>query len=140
MLSLLKDNVYSITLDLLFLLFLLSLFFPVEKYVPKFLKIDMIKSVVLLVILLIVSLVIIKATALGFFISLLLITFSFFVFLFGMLSDRKYIYTLALIALVLTPIMLATKLDNLAESLSQMCYFLLVLGVLKDIFNDKIFE
>ena len=69
-----------------------------------------------------------------------MILFSLFVFLFGFLSNRKYIYLLALISLALTPIMLILKMEDVAEFFAQTCYLLLVLGVLKDIFYEKIFE
>jgi len=69
-----------------------------------------------------------------------MVIFSLFVFLTGFLSDRKYIYLLALISLALTPIMLILKMDGIAEFFAQTCYLLLVLGVLKDIFYEKIFE
>ena len=140
MLNLLKDNIYSITMILSFLLFLFSVFFPIEKPLSKLFKIHILKVYVFLAILLVILLVISKVAALGFLISFLLITFSFLVFLFGLLSDRKYIYTLALVSLALTPVMLILKIEKLAEFLAQTCYLLLVLGVLKDTLYEKIFK
>jgi hypothetical protein len=122
------------------MLFLFSLFFPVEKPVSKLLKLSILKIHILLSILLAVLLVTAKVATLGFLISLVLIMFSFFVFLFGLLSDRKYIYTLALVSLALTPLMLILKIERLAEFLAQTCYLLLVLGVLKDTLYEKIFK
>jgi len=140
MLNLLKDNIYSIVLNLLFLLFLFSILFPLEKTISKLLKIHILKTHILSVLLLVVLLVIAKISALGFIVSFVLITFSFLVFLFGFLSNRKYIYMLALVSLSLTPIMLILKVDKLAEFFAQTCYLLLVLGVLKDVFYEKIFK
>ncbi|MFA5792135.1 MAG: hypothetical protein WC884_03825 [Candidatus Paceibacterota bacterium] len=60
--------------------------------------------------------------------------------MFGFISDKKHIYTLALVSLVLTSIMLITKMGGLAEFFAQVCFLSLVLGVLKDIFYEKIFK
>jgi len=72
--------------------------------------------------------------------TLPMVIFSLFVFLLGFLSDRRYIYLLALISLALTPVMLILKMEDVAEFFAQTCYLLLVLGVLKDIFYEKIFK
>lgn len=140
MFNLLKDSIYSIALSLLYIMFLLSLFFPVEKTVSKLAKVHILKIHILLCILLTVLVVLAKIDTLGFLISLVLITFSFFVFLFGLLSDRKYIYTTALVTLALTPFMLMLKIEKLAEFFAQTCYLLLVLGVIKDTLYEKIFK
>lgn len=140
MLNLLKDNIYSIVLNILFLLSLFSIFFPIEKLISKACKTRILKIHILLVSVLVILLVIAKVATLGFLINFLLITFSFFVFLFGLLSNRKYIYTLALVSLALTPVMLILKIEKLAEFLAQTCYLLLVLGIFKDIFYEKIFK
>ena len=69
---------------------------------------------------------------------LALSAFCLWVFLFGFLVDRKYPYTLALTFLVFCPFLLIAKLDKIAEFSAVLCYLCLVLGVLKDIFHDKI--
>jgi hypothetical protein len=130
----------NIILGLTFFLLLLLFLFPLEKFIGKILKKNVKKTHVFLA-LEILGLVIIFASAkLSAVLSFPMLIFSLFVFLFGFLSDRKYIYLLALISLGLTPIMLILKMDQIAEFFAQTCYLLLVLGVLKDIFYEKIFE
>jgi len=140
MFNILKDNIHSLVVSLVFLLFLFSMLFPVEKFVSKVLKVRVPKIYVLFSFLLLILLVIAKITPLGLLISLPMVSFSFFVFLFGILSDRKYIYTMAFMSLALTPVMLILKIERLTEFFAQASYILLVLGVLKDIFYEKIFE
>ena len=47
---------------------------------------------------------------------------------------------MALILLALVPIALILGFENIADFFAQGCYLLLVLGVLKDIFYEKIFK
>lgn len=106
----------------------------------KLLKTNVKKWHVFLGIAVLISGILFFSSKLEFLLSFPAIIFSLFVFLLGFLSDRKYIYLLALISLGLTPLMLILKMDDVAEFFAQSCYLLLVLGVLKDIFYEKIFE
>lgn len=139
-LSLLKDNIYNIVLNLLLLLLLFSILFPVDKSLSKICRRPILKVNLFLFFIPLILLLIAKVDPLGFLISLFLITFSLFIFMFGFISDKKHIYTLALVSLVLTSIMLITKMGGLAEFFAQVCFLSLVLGVLKDIFYEKIFK
>jgi hypothetical protein len=123
----------------LFLLLLLFLF-PLEKPISKILKTNVKKTHIFSVLTIIALGILFEVSKLEFILTLPMVVFSLFVFLTGFLSDRKYIYLLALISLALTPIMLILKMDGIAEFFAQTCYLLLVLGVLKDIFYEKIFE
>lgn len=121
-------------------MFLMFLLFPVEKFLSRIFKLKVSKSFIFLILLLMILLIVFKTATLGALVSFLVITFSVFVFLFGMLSNRKYIYTLALVSLAVTPIMLILKMETVAEFFAELFYFLLVLGVLKDIFYEKLFK
>lgn len=61
-------------------------------------------------------------------------------FVIGFLTDRKYIYTLAIIFLMFCPFLLVAKLGKIAEFSAVLCYLSLVLGILKDTSYDKIVE
>jgi len=130
----------NIILGLTFFLLLLLFLFPLEKFIGKILKKNVKKTYVFLALEVLGLLIIFASAKLSAVLSFPMLIFSLFVFLFGFLSDRKYIYLLALISLALTPIMLILKMDQIAEFFAQTCYLLLVLGVLKDIFYEKIFE
>jgi len=140
MMEIISSYKVNIILDLAFFILLLSFLFPLEEKISKLLKTEVKKSHIFLILITLVLIVLANVSTLGFALSLPMILFSFLVFLFGMLSNRKYIYLLALISLALTPVMLIVKLENIAEFFAQTCYLLLVLGVLKDIFYEKIFE
>ena len=126
----------------LLFLFLLVVLFPSfwERILSNVLKIKIKKEHIFLTLLLIILTTLFAVSKLDLIITLPMIIFSSFVFLLGFLSNREYIYSLALISLALTPVMLIFKLDSIADFFAQVCYLLLVLGVLKDIFYGKIFD
>ena len=138
--SLFVEYKLNILLILIFFLSLLLFLFPLEKTLGKILKTKVKKSYIFFTLMILGLLIIFALAKLSAVFSFPMLIFSLFVFLFGFLSDRKYIYLLALISLGLTPIMLILKMDQIAEFFAQTCYLLLVLGVLKDIFYEKIFE
>ncbi|MBW6441975.1 hypothetical protein K0B04_03700 [Patescibacteria group bacterium] len=140
MLQILAQNKFNIVLILVLFLLLLLILFPLENLISKILKTKISKVHIFSILVLVALSVIFYVSKLDFILSLPMIVFSFFVFLLGFLSERKYIYLLALISLGLTPIMLILKMEDIAEFFAQTCYLLLVLGVLKDIFYEKIFE
>ena len=140
MLQLLAENKFNIGLTLILFLLLLLFLFPLEKPISKILKTKVNKTHIFSVLVILAISVLFYISKLEFILTLPMVIFSLFVFLTGFLSDRKYIYLLALISLALTPIMLILKMDGIAEFFAQTCYLLLVLGVLKDIFYEKIFE
>lgn len=140
MIEILTTYKYNIILGGAFFLLLLLFLFPVEKLLSKIFKTEVKKTTIFLVLILFSLAVLAKYYTFGFVLSFPIILFSIFVFLFGFLSNRKYIYLLALISLVMAPIMLILKLDSIADFFAQNFYLLLVLGVIKDIFYEKIFE
>jgi len=71
---------------------------------------------------------------------LFLSVFTFWIFLFGLLSSRRNIYILALLFLILVPVTLGLNLDKLAENIAILSYLCLLLGVIKDIFYEKIYK
>lgn len=140
--SLLIEYKFNILLMFLLFLFLLVVLFPSfwERILSNVLKIKIKKEHIFLTLLLIILTTLFAVSKLDLIITLPMIIFSSFVFLLGFLSNREYIYSLALISLALTPVMLIFKLDSIADFFAQVCYLLLVLGVLKDIFYGKIFD
>ena len=140
MLGILADYKLNIMLSAVFFLLLLLFLFPLERHLSKLLKTEVNKTHIFSVLLFVALGILFYSSKLEFILSLPMIVFSLFVFLFGFLSNRKYIYLLALISLALTPFMLILKMDQIAEFFAQTCYLLLVFGVLKDIFYEKIFE
>ena len=115
---------------------LVSVLFPVEKISSRIFKREKIVyfSILIFILLLMFS------NHFQFLLGLPPIVFSLSVFLIGFNSDRKYIYLMALILLALVPIALILGFENIADFFAQGCYLLLVLGVLKDIFYEKIFK
>jgi len=140
MFQVLAENKFNIALTLILFLILLLFLFPVEKPISKILKTSVNKTHIFSVLVFLSLSILFYVSKLEFILSFPMITFSLFVFLFGFLSNRKYIYLLALLSLAVTPIMLVLKMEDTAEFFAQTCYLLLVLGVLKDIFYEKIFE
>jgi len=115
---------------------LVSVLFPVEEISSRIFKREKIVyfSILIFILLLMFS------NHFQFLLGLPPIVFSLSVFLIGFNSDRKYIYLMALILLALVPIALILGFENIADFFAQGCYLLLVLGVLKDIFYEKIFK
>ena len=140
MLQIIIENKLNIVLILIMFIILLLFLFPLEKLLSKILKTNIDKTHIFSLLVFLALSVLFYTSKLEFIMTLPMTLFSIFIFLSGFLSDRKYIYLLALISLALTPIMLIFKMDDIAEFLAQTCYLLLVLGVLKDIFYEKIFE
>ena len=140
MFQILAENKFNIALTLILFLILLLFLFPVEKPISKILKTSVNKTHIFSVLVFLSLSILFYVSKLEFILSFPMILFSLFVFLFGFLSNRKYIYLLALLSLAVTPIMLVLKMEDTAEFFAQTCYLLLVLGVLKDIFYEKIFE
>ena len=140
MFQILAENEFNIALTLILFLILLLFLFPVEKPISKILKTSVNKTHIFSVLVFLSLSILFYVSKLEFILSFPMILFSLFVFLFGFLSNRKYIYLLALLSLAVTPIMLVLKMEDTAEFFAQTCYLLLVLGVLKDIFYEKIFE
>jgi len=140
MIQVLAENKFNIGLTVVLFLLLLLFLFPIEKTLSRILKNGVTKIHIFSILIFLSLSILFYVSKLEFILSLPMIVFSSFVFLLGFLSDRKYIYLLSLISLALTPIMLILKIEDIAEFFAQTCYLLLVLGVLKDIFYEKIFE
>lgn len=75
-----------------------------------------------------------------FVINYLLILFSIWAFLYGFIVNRKYIYGLSLFFLVGAAVFSTIRMNQIAEYFGVLCYLLLVMGVFKDVFYEKIFN
>jgi len=140
MIEFILNNKLNILFSLVLVLLLISFLFPLDRFLSKLLKTNINKTHIFSILVFLSLSILFYVSKLEFILSFPMILFSLFVFLFGFLSNRKYIYLLALISLALTPIMLILKMEDVAEFFAQTCYLLLVLGVLKDIFYEKIFK
>ena len=130
----------NILLAFLLALGFLVFFLPVSVWTKKLLDLEVTQPIVaLLVIGIAMGLLGVKAGGAG-FVYLALAVFCLWAFTFGFLADRKYPYTLALVFLVACPFLLIAKLDQIAEFSAVLCYLCLVLGVLKDLFYDKLVD
>lgn len=131
---------YNWIASILFFLVFVVLFLPLEKPVGRFLEVK--PGRITLSIILVFSILVLLILK-GSFLSTVQIFFSIisvWVFLFGFLSNRQYIYMLALIFLVLCPVFLIAGLDEIAEYSAILSYLSLVLGVARDILYEKIIE
>lgn len=132
--------VTNILLAFLFALGFLALFLPVPAWTKKFLDFEVSQPVsALLLMAPVTGLLVYKTNGIG-LVYVALAAFCLWAFAFGFLSNRKYPYTLALVFLAACPFLLIAKLDQIAEFSAVLCYLCLVLGVLKDLFYEKIFD
>lgn len=130
--------VFNIIICALLIAVFLAFFLPVEKWVKKMLDINIDRVTTSLILLLATAAAIVYTAGLVGILYLAFSAFCLWAFIFGFLVDRKYPYTLAIIFLVFCPFLLIAKLDKIAEFAAVLVYLCLVLGVLKDIFYDKI--
>lgn len=140
MIEFILNDKLNILFSLVLALLLLTLLFPLEHCLSKLLKTNVKKPYISTILILVAFGILFKVSKFDFILTFPMVVFSLFVFLLGFLSDRRYVYVLSLISLGLTPIMLILKMNDTAEFFAQTCYLLLVLGVLKDIFYEKIFK
>lgn len=140
MIEIITTYKYNIILGGAFFLLLLLFLFPVEKSLSKLFQTNVNKKYIFLPLIVGALLLLARINVVSFALNIFTILFSFFVILLGFLSNRKYIYLLSLVFLILTPVFLAFKIKVVADFLSQGFYLLLILGVLKDIFYEKIFK
>ncbi len=105
------------------------------KLNPTYLKVS-----ILLMLLLLLPIMAIEIGIIKFAINFVLIIFSLYVLFIGFLVDRKYIYISAIFFLVLAAITNTTGFEDFAEYMAVLCYLLLVMGVTKDIFYEKLFK
>lgn len=119
---------------------LVVLLFPLEKVVSKKIGINLSKFHLVCGSVSIVFGLLFICEGFYFLVTSLFLLFVFWAFLFGFHVDRKYIYILALLFLIACPFLLTAKLDVVAEYSAILCYLLLVAGVLKDLFFDRIYE
>jgi hypothetical protein len=132
-------NWVNIIVSLLLFLILIFTLFPLEDKVNKILELKTPKHFLITLALLLVLVVLAAVLKTSFIINLILLAFAVWAFVFGFMIDRKYIYSLALIFLASVPFLLILKEEGIAEFCAILTYLLLVLGVLKDIFYEKIF-
>lgn len=130
--------IINISLAILFSFGFLFFFLPVEKLIKKLLDLSVPRPVMpLFAILAALGILVAETKGVG-LIYILLAAFSLWAFALGFLSDRKYSYTLALVFLLMCPFLLTIKMDKLAEFFAVLCYLCLVLGVLRDLFYEKL--
>lgn len=128
----------NILLAILFALAFLFLFLPVGKWTKKLLDIEISQPLgAAIAALLAMGFFVVKTNGVG-LIYIVLATFCVWAFIFGFLSNRKYPYTLALVFLAVCPFLLMVKMEKTAEFFAVLCYLCLVLGVLKDLFYEKL--
>ncbi len=134
------SNKFEIPVLIISFLLLISILLPVERFLSRFLEISVGKKHVVLLLLFTTIVLFLAHDFTTFLIGLPVLIFSLFTFLFGFISNRRYIYSLSLAFLILTPVFLIIKLENIADFLSQGCYLLLILGVLRDVFYERLFD
>lgn len=131
---------FEFALSTLFLLLFIAQFLPVDKVSQKLLETKISRSLLSLILIILVIAIIVYKTGVAGIIYLSLLFFSVWVFCFAFLSDRRYVYILALIFLGLCPFFLIINLEEIAEYLSMFAYLCLVMGVTKDILYEKVIE
>ena len=133
-------TLYGTTIGILLTAVFVVMFLPVENLAKRLIEVDLPRThVAALMVLVGVSVLIYKTNVAG-LIYLVLTFVTLWAFSFGFLSDRKFIYLLALVFLGLSPVFLILNLSSTAELSATLSYLCLVLGVLKDIFYEKIVE
>ncbi len=132
--------IFNIIIYTLLIAVFLVFFLPIEKWSRKLLNISVSQTTASLVFLLAIVVAIVYRTGVAGVLYLMLSAFCLWAFIFGFIVNRKYPYILAIIFLVACPFLLIAKLDGVAEFSATLCYLCLVLGVLKDIFYDKIVD
>ena len=115
-----------------FVLMALFILLGLEKYVNKVVFFFVAGSVVLFTIITSFGLV----SVILFILSL----FVFWAFLFGFTVNRTYLYLLALIFLAITPFLMIFDYPDIAELSAILAFLMLVMGVVKDIFYEKVFD
>jgi hypothetical protein len=125
--------------SLLIGLFLL-LILPTEKLISKTLGITINRITSPLALLSLAFLALVYFNGFSAILYITLSAFCLFTFTLGFLVNRKYPYTLALIFLVICPLLLSINLAYFARFSATLCYFCLVLGIIKDILYDKIID
>ncbi|MFZ2664585.1 MAG: hypothetical protein WAX66_04450 [Patescibacteria group bacterium] len=129
----------NIILGGLFALLFVFYLFPVDLFLEKLLGID-IKKTYLLGLTLISLFIILCVFKLVPIFNIFITFFIFGSFLVGFSVDEKYMYTLALLFLGLTVLFVILKLSSLAEYTSTLCYLCMVLGIIRDLFYEKVFK
>ena len=122
------------------LLLLLIYMYTMEEYVGKLVKREVTKfhlTLVPVAIILIYQLYILK---LSFVLSFIQILFIVWVFVYAITINRLYLYWLAVISVVFTPVLYFFGIQELAIFLATMGFFSLVTGVFKDLFYEKLFK
>jgi hypothetical protein len=130
--------VMNIVISTLLITSFLVYFVPVERLVKKLLDIEIDRTVFPILLLLIVAGVLTYISGVTGFLYLVMSIFCLWALAFGFLVDRKYIYILAIVSLILCPFLLIAKLDKIAEFFAILCYLCLALGIIKDIFYEKV--
>jgi len=126
--------------------YILLVFTSILVYFGIFTNLDVLlkesnrKYFVLFTLLIIVYFTLVKMNGIQFIIESALTLFIFWMVLFGFNINRKHIYLLAILFLIAVPFLLIIDLDNIAEYIAVLAYFCIVLGVLKDIFYEKIYS
>lgn len=122
----------------IFFLIFATQFLPVDRISNKLLELSISRTLATLLLILLIMGITLYIMGIAALIYLSLTFFSVWAFCFAFLSDRRYIYILALIFLGLCPFFLIIKLESIAEFSAMFAYLCLVMGVTKDILYEKI--
>ena len=68
------------------------------------------------------------------------LSFTTVIAIFFINLDRKYIYFVVIGLVILMPLLYSLHLLNYAKTIAVLWFFLFLIGVLKDIFYDKIYK
>jgi hypothetical protein len=121
-------------LPLIFFFSSVIIFTPIEKYFKGLSKLY------LLIIMGFIMLIIYYLMFGGLYlVQIGLIFLCLWVFVFGFLSNRKYIYSFAFMFLIFTPVLYLITLTDLAQLTAAFVCLLIIIGIIKDVFYEKIF-
>lgn len=131
---------FDIILTLLPISAIMAIFFNQQIKKIARLSINQINLLILGLTISILLLIMIKIGIMESVLNIILIIFCLAVFSAGFLVNRKYIYISSIIFLVFAAVLNTLGAEKIAEYMAVLCYLLLVLGVFKDIFYEKIFK
>jgi len=127
-------------LQILLIVISVAIYFSLFVDFNRILKYSKASYILFASLLLFVYLILLKIGGTSFLIESILALFIFWMVLFGFNINRKHIYLLAILFLIAVPFLLSIHLDKVAEYIAVLAYFCIVLGVLKDIFYEKIYS
>jgi len=129
------------TLILIYIFFLVVYYaFSLDKEAEKHLNFKIRNMYLFLLLPLLIILKGLEEYKIPFLVNLILLTFVTWAFITGFKIKREYIYGFSLIFLIASPILIKLGYTDMAEYSAATCFLLMILGVTKDIFYEKIFK